>query len=230
MLPPELESLLRTGARELGCPLTDAQAVALLAYLSLLIRWNRTYNLTAVRDPRQMLIQHLLDSLSIIGPLRRHTAGNSFRLLDVGSGGGLPGVVIAAVLPAASVTCVEAVGKKAAFIRQAALEMGLANLDVAHSRVEAIELGRFDVVTSRAFASLQDFVSLTHGKLSPGGLWVAMKGQLPDAEIHALDPQMAAVFHVEQLTVPFLEGRRCLVWMRPPSLDEAVKEASAAAR
>jgi 16S rRNA (guanine527-N7)-methyltransferase len=230
MLPPEFESILRAGARELGCSLTDAQAAALLAYLSLLLRWNRTYNLTAVREPRRMLTQHLLDSLSIIAPLRRHTAGNSFRLLDVGSGGGLPGVVIAATLSAASVTCVEAVGKKAAFIRQAALEMGLANLDVAHSRVEAIDRGRFDVVTSRAFASLQDFVSLTHAKLSPGGLWVAMKGQVPDAEIHALDPQMAAVFHVEQLTVPFLEGRRCLVWMRPPSLDEAVNEASAAAR
>jgi 16S rRNA (guanine527-N7)-methyltransferase len=219
MLPPELESLLRTGARELGCPLTDAQAVALLAYLSLLMRWNRTYNLTAVRDPRQMLIQHLLDSLSIIGPLRRHTAGKSFRLLDVGSGGGLPGVVIAAVLPAASVTCVEAVGKKAAFIRQAALEMGLTNLEAAHCRVERFGDGLFDVVTSRAFASLQDLVSLTRGKLRPGGRWVAMKGQVPDAETQALDPQIAAVFHVEQLTVPLLEGRRCLVWIRPPSND-----------
>jgi 16S rRNA (guanine527-N7)-methyltransferase len=219
MLPPELESLLRTGARELGCPLTDAQAVALLAYLSLLIRWNRTYNLTAVRDPRQMLIQHLLDSLSIIGPLRRHTAGKSFRLLDVGSGGGLPGVVIAAVLPAASVTCVEAVGKKAAFIRQAALEMGLTNLEAAHCRVERFGGGLFDVVTSRAFASLQDLVSLTRGKLRPGGRWVAMKGQVPDAETQALDAQIAAVFHVEQLTVPLLEGRRCLVWIRPPCND-----------
>ena len=110
----------------------------MLAYLSLLIRWNRTYNLTAVRDPRQMLIQHLLDSLSIVGPLRRHADGESFRLLDVGSGGGLPGVVIAAILPAVSVTCVEAVGKKAAFIRQAALEMGLPNLEAAHCRVERL--------------------------------------------------------------------------------------------
>jgi 16S rRNA (guanine527-N7)-methyltransferase len=230
MLPPESESLLRAGAGELGCSLTDDQVAALLAYLALLLRWNRIHNLTAVREPRQMLTQHLLDSLSIIAPLRRQTAGSFFRLLDAGSGGGLPGVVIAAALPAASVTCVEAIGKKAAFVRQAALEIGLANLVVAHSRVEAMEGERFDVVTSRAFASLQDFVSLTRGRLSPGGVWVAMKGQVPDAEIHALDPQIAAVFHVEQVTVPFLGGRRCLVWMRPPSRDEALNEASAAAR
>jgi 16S rRNA (guanine527-N7)-methyltransferase len=217
MPPPELESLLRQGARELGVPLTDAQAAALLAYLSLLMRWNRTYNLTAVRDPGQMLTQHLLDSLSIVAPLQRHTAGGTFRLLDVGSGGGLPGVVIAAVLAGASVTCVEAVGKKAAFIRQAGLELLLANLDAVHGRVEGHDDRPFDVITSRAFASLQDFASLTSGRLKPGGVWVAMKGKFPQAEIEALDPRTANVFHVEQLTVPFLEGRRCLVWMRPPA-------------
>jgi 16S rRNA (guanine527-N7)-methyltransferase len=216
MLPPELESILRRGASELGCPLTDTQAATLLSYLSLLLRWNRSYNLTAVRDPRQMLTQHLLDSLSIITPLQRLTAGKPFRLLDVGSGGGLPGVVVATVLHEASVTCVEAVGKKAAFIRQAGLEMGLVNLAVTQSRVETCDAGRFEVIVSRAFASLQDFVSLTHAKLSFGGVWVAMKGQVPVVEIDELDPRIAAVFHVEQLTVPFLEGRRCLVWMRPP--------------
>jgi 16S rRNA (guanine527-N7)-methyltransferase len=216
MPPPELGSLLQRGAHELGCPLTDAQAAALLAYLSLLLRWNRVYNLTAVRDPEQMLTQHLLDSLSIVAPLRRHTGGSTFRLLDVGSGGGLPGVVIAAVMPMASVTCVEAVGKKAAFIRQAGLELGLANLDVAHARVEDLAGGLFDVVASRAFASLRDFILVTNGKLRPGGVWAAMKGRLPAAETEALDPRSAVVFHVEQMAVPFLAGRRCLVWMRPP--------------
>jgi 16S rRNA (guanine527-N7)-methyltransferase len=214
MLPPEFESLLRRGAHQLGCPLTDAQTAMLLAYLSLLLRWNRTYNLTAVRDPQQMLTQHLLDSLSIVAPLRRHTADRPFRLLDVGSGGGLPGVVIAAVMPVASVTCIEAVGKKAAFIRQAGFELGLANLAVAHGRVENDDSGLFDVITSRAFASLQDFTAMTASKLRIGGVWLAMKGKLPQAEIEALDPRGAAVFHVEQLAVPFLEGRRCLVWMR----------------
>jgi len=214
MLPPEFKALLRRGAHQLGCPLSDAQTAALLAYLSLLLRWNRTYNLTAIRDPQQMLTQHLLDSLSIVPPLRRHTADRPFRLLDVGSGGGLPGVVIAAVMPVASVTCIEAVGKKAAFIRQAGFELGLASLVVAHGRVENDDSGLFDVVTSRAFASLQDFTTMTASKPRIGGVWVAMKGKLPEAEIEALDPRGAAVFHVEQLTVPLLQGQRCLVWMR----------------
>jgi 16S rRNA (guanine527-N7)-methyltransferase len=216
MLPPELESILRRGATELGCPLTDSQAASLLSYLSLLLRWNGSYNLTAVRDPRQMLTHHLLDSLSIIAPLQRLTAGKPFRLLDVGSGGGLPGLVVATLLQEASVTCVEAVGKKAAFIRQASLELGLTNLAVMQGRVETSDDGLFEVIASRAFASLRDFVSLTHAKLRPGGVWVAMKGQVPVAEIGDLDSRIAAVFHVEQLAVPFMEGRRCLVWMRPP--------------
>ena len=103
MLPPELEAILRRGAGELGCSLTDVQVAGLQAYLALLMRWNRTYNLTALHEPRQMVVQHLLDSLSVVASLRRHSAGNPFRLLDAGSGGGLPGVVIATVLPAASV-------------------------------------------------------------------------------------------------------------------------------
>lgn len=215
MLPPDLESVLRAGAVDVGCPLTDAQTTALLAYLSLLLRWNRIYNLTAVRDPRQMLTQHVLDSLAIVAPLQRQVGGQPFRLLDVGSGGGLPGVVIAAALPAASVTCVEAVGKKAAFIRQAAVEMDLANLAVAYSRVEGLDDGLFGVVMCRAFASLPDFVSMTRGQLARTGVWAAMKGRVPDAEIRLVDPHIATLFHVEQLSVPFLDGRRCVVWMRP---------------
>ena len=132
----------------------------------------------------------------------------------MGSGGGLPGIVVAAVLPLAEVSCVEAVGKKAAFIRQAALELGLTNLHVAHVRVEQLDDGVFDVVTSRAFASLGDFVALTRARLAPGGVWVAMKGRMPDAEIQALGKSVD-VFHVEQINVPFLGAERCLVWMRP---------------
>lgn len=216
MLSPESESILRGGASELGCPLTDTQAAGLQAYLALLLRWNRTYNLTALREPRQMVVQHLLDSLSVVTSLRRHSAGHPFRLLDVGSGGGLPGVVIAAVLPAASVTCVEAVGKKAAFIRQAALELNLTNVAVAQCRVETFAGGVFDVITSRAFASLQDFVALTRDNLHPRGAWMAMKGDVPEDEIRSLDPKTATVFHVEQIGVPFLPARRCLIWMKPP--------------
>ena len=217
MLPSDLESVLRAGAIDVGCPLTDVQSAALLAYLSLLLRWSRTYNLTAIRDAREVLTQHLLDCLAIVGPLQRQTTGKPFRLLDVGSGSGLPGVVIALALPVVSVTCVEAVGKKAAFIRQAAVEMSLRNVAVAHSRVETLDAGLFDVITSRAFASLRDLVSVTKGQLACSGFWVAMKGRVPDTEMLDLDPLVAHVFHVEQLTVPFIADRRCLVWMRPPS-------------
>ena len=204
----------------LALGLTEAQLDTLLAYLALLQRWNATYNLTAVRDPAQMLTQHLADCLAVIGPLRRHFAqGQSQRILDVGSGGGLPGVVIAALHPGALVTCVDTVGKKAAFVRQAAGELGLKNLFAEHARVEQLKAAPFNVIVSRAFASLDDFTRLTRQHLAPCGLWMAMKGKTPDIEIAQL-PADLAVFHVEQLTVPGLPAERCLVWIRPqtPSL------------
>ena len=196
----------------LGLQATPAQTAALLQYLELLQRWNTTYNLTAVRDPGEMLTQHLADCLALIPPLQRHQAQG--RLLDVGSGGGLPGVVIAVMLPGIDVTCVDTVGKKAAFVRQVAATLRLPNLHAEHARVEQMRQSAFDVVTSRAFASLADFTRWTRARLAPGGVWLAMKGKHPDDEIAAL-PADVAVFHVEPLAVPGLDAQRCLVWMRP---------------
>ncbi len=203
---------LGAGAQALGLALDERQIERLLAYLDLLLKWNRVYNLTAVRDPADMLTHHVLDSLALIAPLRAHADGRALRLLDVGSGGGLPGVVIAIGCPDIDVTCVDAVGKKAAFVQQVAGALGLSNLHGRHGRVEAIA-GPFDVVTSRAFASLADFTAWSDGALAEGGVWLAMKGRRPDDETAAL-PSAVTVFHVEPLTVPGLEAERCLVWLR----------------
>lgn len=203
---------LVAGAQALGLSLTDAQVQQLLDYLDLLGKWNKVYNLTAVRDPAEMLTHHLLDSLAVIAPLRRHTQGRATRLLDVGSGGGLPGVVIAICCPEVEVTCVDAVAKKAAFIQQAAGSLGLAHLHGRHGRVEAV-VDKFDVITSRAFATLGDFTAWSQGALADGGVWAAMKGKHPADEVAALPPAIN-VFHVGQLTVPDLDADRCLIWMR----------------
>ncbi len=186
----------------------------LIAYLALLQRWNGTYNLTAVRNPAQMLTQHLADCLALIQPLRRFCGSGARCLLDVGSGGGLPGVVIAALNPQIDVTCVDAVGKKAAFVRQVAGELQLRNLHAEHARVEQLQSSAFDIVTSRAFASLADFIRLTRRHLTVDGAWLAMKGKHPTEEIDNL-PADVEVFHVEQLSVPGLDAARCLVWIRP---------------
>jgi 16S rRNA (guanine527-N7)-methyltransferase len=217
-MPPERE-LLQLGAQALGVPLDEAQAEKLLAYQALLIKWNQVYNLTAVRKPESMLTHHLLDSLSILPALTAHSGTRPIRLLDVGSGAGLPGLVIAALLPQVDVTCVDTVGKKASFIRQAAAELKIPNLSAAHARVEDLRLKPFDVITSRAFASLADFTHLTRTLLAPEGVWMAMKGKLPQDEIDAL-PKTLDVFHVEHLSIPGLNAERCLVWIRPTLLPK----------
>ena len=206
-----MKDTLEAAARELGVALSDAQLDQLLAYLAMLQKWNKVYNLTAVRDPAQMLSHHLVDSLSVIAPLQRQ--GAPARLMDVGAGGGLPGVVIAICCPGIDVSCVDAVAKKASFIQQVAAELRLPNLHGVHSRVEQMKAKPFGVITSRAFASLVDFTSLTHQHLAEGAVWMAMKGQQPVDEIAAL-PANVDVFHVEQLAVPGLDAQRCLVWMR----------------
>ncbi len=208
-----LDEELAAIADGLGVALCGAQRSALLAYLDLLQRWNGTYNLTAVREPAAMFTQHLTDCLAVLPPLQRAAPGGG-RLLDVGSGGGLPGVVIAVALPAWQVTCVDTVAKKMAFVRQVAGTLKLGNLQARHARVEALTGPAFDLITSRAFASLTDFVALTRTLLAPGGAWMAMKGRVPEDEIAAL-PTDIDVFHVEQLQVPGLDAQRCLVWMRP---------------
>jgi 16S rRNA (guanine527-N7)-methyltransferase len=203
-------------AREtLAQDLAAHERSALQGYLALLARWNSTYNLTAVRDPAQMVVRNLADCLAVVPPLRRWVAqASTRRALDVGSGAGLPGVVIAVMLPALEVVCVDSVGKKAAFVRQVALELGLTNLSAEHARVEALAAGSFDIVTSRAFASLVDIVARTRTHLAEGGVWMSMKGRPPHDEIAAL-PADIDVFHVEPLHVPRLGAERCLVWMRP---------------
>lgn len=201
-------------AASLNVELDAGQQARLSGYLELLEHWNATYNLTAVREPAAMFTQHLADCMAVVPALARCAPGG--RLLDVGSGGGLPGVVIACALPTWDVTCVDAVAKKAAFVRQVAGSLSLPNLHASHSRVEALRGEPFNVITSRAFASLADFTELTRARLAPGGIWMAMKGRAPDEEIAAL-PASVNVFHVEQLVVPGLDAQRCLVWMRPKS-------------
>jgi 16S rRNA (guanine527-N7)-methyltransferase len=207
-----LESQLRVGAQQLGLHLDEPQFAQLLDYLDLLQKWNKVYNLTAVRDPAEMLSHHLLDSLAVIRPLLRETGGAPVRLLDVGAGAGLPGVVIAIARPEIAVDCVDAVAKKAAFIQQVAGALQLPNLKGVHARVESLS-GRYDIVCSRAFASLVDFVNWSSSALAEEGVWLAMKGKHPADEISAL-PHGVEVFHVEQLRVPGLAAERCIVWMK----------------
>jgi len=222
---------LRHGLDGLDLPLSDDQQDKLLAYMDLIAKWTKVYNLTAVRDAHEMLSHHLLDSLAVIAPLRRELARlvlptspeqgatsaadevlPSYRLLDVGAGAGLPGIVIAIACPDISVTCVDTVAKKAAFIQQVAATLKLSNLKGLHARVESLTQP-YDVVCSRAFASLLDFTTWSRSALAPHGVWMAMKGKHPDQELAVL-PERVHVFHVEQLQVPSLDAERCIVWMR----------------
>lgn len=208
-----LEAGLRSGAQALGLALTDAQIQHLLDYAALIQKWNKVYNLTALRDPADMLTHHLLDSLTAIAPLRRHTQGQPVRVLDVGSGGGLPGVVLAICMPELNVSCVDTVAKKAAFVEQVAVSLKLPNLRGVHARVESLT-DPYQIICSRAFASLPDFVTWSRSALADGGVWMAMKGKHPQGEIDAL-PMDVQVFHVEPLKVPGLDVERCMVWMKP---------------
>ncbi len=209
------EATLRAGLKQLQLELSDTQIGQLLDYLKLIAKWTKVYNLTAVRDPAEMMTHHLLDSLAVIAPMQRHTAQGT--LLDVGSGAGLPGAVFAICCPDISVTCVDTVAKKATFIKQVALELKLSNLTGLHARVESIAQ-KYDVICSRAFASLPDFTNWSTGALAPAGVWMAMKGKHPADELAALSATVD-VFHVEQLKVPGLDAERCAVWMRQKSVS-----------
>jgi 16S rRNA (guanine527-N7)-methyltransferase len=214
-----LEPKLRTGLLALDLTLSESQVVALLAYLALIQKWTKVYNLTAVRDPAEMLTHHLLDSLAVVVPLRRQLAAlpqtsgvGQLRLLDVGSGAGLPGVVIAICCPDIQVDCVDTVGKKAAFIQQVAVTLKLPNLRGVHARVEQLT-DKYQVISSRAFASLLDFTNWSRQALAEPGVWMAMKGKHPTEELAAL-PSDVQMFHVEPLSVPGLDAERCLLWLR----------------
>ena len=215
-LRPQLERALPA----LGLSLSEAQVGALMEYLALIQKWTKVYNLTAVRDPAEMLTHHLLDSLAVINPLRKQLAALAptearRRLLDVGSGAGLPGIVIAICCPEIAVDCVDTVAKKAAFIQQVAVTLRLPNLRGVHARVENLT-DKYDVISSRAFASLVDFTSWSVQALAEQGIWMGMKGKHPADEMGAL-PASVQVFHVEQLVVPGLDAERCIVWMRSVS-------------
>jgi 16S rRNA (guanine527-N7)-methyltransferase len=219
-----LAAMLVEGARALSLDLTDTQQTKLLDYVALLAKWNAVYNLTAIRDPRQMLIQHILDSLSIVPHLAAGRGASS--VLDVGSGGGLPGIVLAIVLPDWRVTLNDIVHKKTAFQSQAKAELGLTNLSVVTGRVETLRPGievpeKFDVIVSRAFAELADFVTLARHLIAENGAIWAMKGVRPDAEIARL-PAGAKVQQIIRLDVPSLDAERHL-------LEVLVEEPGAAA-
>jgi 16S rRNA (guanine527-N7)-methyltransferase len=201
--PDDLRTDLDAGLAALS--LDPALAMPLLAYLALLDRWNRTYNLTAIRDPREMVGKHLLDSLA----MHPYLAAGS--LADLGTGAGLPGIPLALAKPALQVTLVESNGKKARFLREAVRTLGLANARVAESRAEALnEPGAYDAITARALATLPLIIELGGHLLKPGGRLLAMKGAVPDDEIASL-PVGWRVEHVRPLTVPGLAAERHLV-------------------
>ncbi len=285
--PQALRAGLEAGLQSLGLVLADAQQRKLLDYLALLQKWNRVYNLTALRQPADMLTHHLLDCLAVVRPLAQHLHGLGLdsalavtpaavtpaaapsstatataaatatataaaaatataaaaanphptppptpnpaaapsapaaaRLLDVGAGAGLPGVVLAICLPGLLVDCVDTVAKKAAFVQQVAVSLGLPNLRGLHARVEELQAAPYDVVSSRAFSSLADLVALTAFHVKPKtGVWMAMKGKQP-VEESAMLPPTTKVFHVEPLVVPGLAAERCLVWMRQTPTEQ----------
>ena len=200
---------LEAGLAELELDLPAEMRVKLLAFRDLLLKWNKTYNLTALRDPEQVLSHHLLDSLAILP----HVGGAP--LLDVGSGGGLPGIPLAIARPQLAVTLVDAVQKKATFQQQAAIELGLGNVRAIHGRVEE-QVGQFGQITSRAFSDLAEFISLTRHLLAPRGRWLAMKGVRPEAELTAL-PADIVVDAVIPLQVPGLGADRHLIILKAAS-------------
>lgn len=211
-MPPEAAEL-RAGAQALGLALDDSAVERLLRFGALLVKWNATHNLTAIRSSDEIRTHHLLDSLSLAAPLARWMPARGRRVLDVGAGGGLPGIPLAIVRPDLEFTLVDAVQKKVAFLRQARLELGLANLAAVHGRVEALALEPFPLITARAFAALPKFCELTRRLLLPGGVWLAMKGVRPEAELAALPPWVE-VLAIEPLEVPGLDEARHLVVAR----------------
>ena len=207
----DLASVIAAGATELGLDLQAAQIHLLVAYLRLIDRWNLTYNLTAVRDPKAMATQHVVDSLAAIPTLRSLLRRDKPRILDVGSGAGLPGVVVAIVEPRATVVCVDSVGKKSAFVTHVAASLGLGNLSARHARVEDMTPPpSYDVIVSRAYATLADIVSSTRHVLAPDGEWLAMKGKSPTQEI-AEASRLGVAFAVRPVRVPGLGAERCLL-------------------
>jgi 16S rRNA (guanine527-N7)-methyltransferase len=199
-------SLLASGIAQMGLDVSRETQEKLLAYMALLQKWNKVYNLTAVREPSEMVTLHLLDSLSVLPFIKARN------LLDVGSGGGLPGIVVAIVKPDLQVTTIDTVQKKAIFMRQVKGELGLENLDVVHARVESYQpKQKFEVIISRAFSELALFLKLTKHLLAENGSWLAMKGQVPHAELEILDVNSKKII---PLNVAGLQAERHLVVLK----------------
>lgn len=214
---------LQDGAITLGLRLDTSQVDQLLDYLALLVKWNAVYNLTAVRDPAQMVTQHLLDSLAVV-----HAFASASRVLDVGAGGGLPGVVIAiwarVANPALQIDLIDTVHKKTAFLTQVKSELGLFNMRVHTGRVEQLSVAQpYDLITSRAFSELADFISWSQHLLAQGGEFLAMKGVLPVAEMSRL-PAGWLVKEVCKVQVPTLDAERHLLWIARSGEAEVVAD------
>jgi 16S rRNA (guanine527-N7)-methyltransferase len=208
MVTPQHAEELTVGARELGIELNESQHSQLLAYLALLIKWNKAYNLTAVRNPDEMVSRHLLDSLSIMSFI------DGERWLDVGSGGGMPGIPMAILFPGKKITVLDSNGKKTRFLTQVKLELKLDNLEVIHSRAEAFTPQRpFEGIISRAFSSLEDFTQWTRHMGDAGTRWLAMKGLHPADELVAL-PADFRLDSAQALAVPGCQGQRHLLILR----------------
>lgn len=205
-----LSKTLADGVQELGLDLSSTQMAQLLDYLALLAKWNAVYNLTSVRDPAQMVVQHVLDSLSAVSAF-----AGAMNVLDVGAGGGLPGMVLAIARPDMKVSLIDTVHKKTAFLTQVKAELGLTNVTVYTARVEQLEVTeKFDVITSRAFADLSDFVNWSGHLLAEGGQFIALKGVAPAEERERL-PAAWKVSELRPLQVPGLNAERHLVFITP---------------
>lgn len=200
---------LKSGLAAMNLELSTAQQLLLLEYMALLKKWNSTYNLTALRDGSKMLSHHLLDSLTLLPYVQ-----NARTLMDVGSGGGMPGIPTAICRPDLQITLLDANTKKTTFLQQVVIELGLKNVTVASGRVEAMHDVKVDVVTSRAFAELADFITLTKHLLNEQGYWAAMKGVYPYEELENV-PDNIDVYQIDTLEVPTLNAERHMVLMRP---------------
>ena len=205
----DLKEQLKNGLATMNIDLTTTQQLLLLEYVSLLKKWNSTYNLTALRDENQMISHHILDSLTLLPYVQ-----NAHSMRDVGSGGGMPGIPMAICRPDLSITLLDSNTKKTTFLQQAVIELGLKNVTVASGRVETMYDKKVDVVTSRAFAELHDFVALTKHLLNDHGYWAAMKGVYPYEELENL-PKNIEVYQIDKLFVPTLDAERHMVLMRP---------------
>ncbi|QRX84225.1 16S rRNA (guanine(527)-N(7))-methyltransferase RsmG [Glaciimonas sp. PAMC28666] len=208
-----LATTLREGAGTLGIVLNDLQQAQLLTYLTMLSKWNKTYNLTSIRDPEQMMTHHLLDSLAVVPAF-----SGAENVLDVGAGGGLPGMILAiwalTSQPTMRVSMIDTVHKKTAFLTQVKAEMGLKNVRVYTARVEELEVPhKFDVITSRAFADLADFINWSAHLLADDGQFIALKGLQPDAELERL-PAGWEVSEIRPIAVPGLDAERHLIFIK----------------